>query len=404
MRRGDGFRGLWTAYSVTILGSAVALGALPYLALTVLDASAPQVSLMAALAAVASAVVAVPLAPLVERQPKRRVLMVAEWAQFAALASVVLAYAAGRLTFAHLCAVATVESAGAILYLAATGAYVKRAVAGEALVGANARLEATNWSAATLGPPLGGLLIAVSGALTTVVVNALSFVAGAVFLRRLPPEAPAVAARTAARGEDRRLPAGFRHILAHRGLRALYLNAMLFGGAVTMAAPLLAVLMLRDLHLSAWQYGLALGAPAAAGLLGSTLSPRLVARLGADRALVWSAAARGPWILLLPLAPAGVPGLVVVLASQSLLLLTAGLFNPVFATYRMRATPDHLMTRVSAAWSVSAKIAQPACIALGGWAAAVAGVRPALLLAGAACLAATAFLPGAVRRRSVPRP
>lgn len=36
---------------------------------------------------------------------------------------------------------------------------------------------------------------------------------------------------------------------------------LLFGGSVMMASPLMAVLMLRDLGLEPWQYGLALGLP-----------------------------------------------------------------------------------------------------------------------------------------------
>ncbi|MEV0396960.1 MFS transporter [Polymorphospora rubra] len=387
------FNSLWTAYTVTFLGNTIAMGALPFLALKYVQASAAQVSIMAALAAIASAVIALPLAPYVERLPKRRVLIATECVQFAAMASVVVAFAFDGLTYTHLCLVATIESAGSIVYLSAAGAFIKQTVAPDRLVAANARMEATNWTAFSVGPSVGGFLISAFGAVATMVVDAVSFVLGILCLLR-------VRGHHEDRPEDgsrepmiRQVRAGISHILRHRGLRGLYANAMLFGGAVTMTVPLLAVFMLRDLQLSAWQYGLALGAPAAAGLLGAALSPRIVTVLGARRALLWSGAARGPWILLLLLATAGLPGLVTILVSQALLLFTAGVFNPVFATYRMRATPDQLMTRVGTAWSASSKLIQPLCIVVGGGVAALAGVRPALLLAGALCLGAGALLP-----------
>ncbi|MDG4827371.1 hypothetical protein O7635_36470 [Asanoa sp. WMMD1127] len=75
-----GFRALWAAYSVTLSGSAIALGALPFLAVTQAGAGPAEVAAMAAVAAVASAVIALPLAPAVDRLPKRRVLMATEWA------------------------------------------------------------------------------------------------------------------------------------------------------------------------------------------------------------------------------------------------------------------------------------------------------------------------------------
>jgi MFS family permease len=377
----------------------MSLGALPLLAIVRLHASALQISLMAALAAIASAVIAVPLSPTIERLPKRQVLIAAECTQFAAMGSVVLAFAAGRLSYAQLCVVEVVEAAATITYLSAANALIKHIVSPSQLISANARVEATNWTTLTLGPPAGGLLITTLGPVASVIADALSFVLGALWLRSITATEVGEGPPDAQEPLGRRISAGFRHIVTHPGLRGLYLNAMVFGGAVTMTSPLLAVFMLRDLRLAAWQYGLVLGLPAAAGLLGSVISPPMAVRIGERRALLWAGAARGPWILLLVAAAAGLRGLGVILVSQALLLFTAGIFNPVFTTYRMRATPDGLMARVGTAWSVSARVVQPMCIAAGGWIASVNGTRPALIAAGLLCLSASALLPW---RASVP--
>ena len=77
-------------------------------------------------------------------------------------------------------------------------------------------------------------------------------------------------------------------------------------------------------------------------------------------------AGRTLWLGLIPLAPHGTGGLVLIIVSETLLLFCAGAFNPTFTTYRMNATGDDHMARVNAAWSISSKSAQPAFITAGG--------------------------------------
>ncbi|MYS53217.1 MFS transporter, partial [Streptomyces sp. SID6013] len=70
---GQDFRRLWGAYTVSAVGSAVGMGALPLIALLVLDCSAFQVSALAALSALASGVIALPLGVRIEHRYKRPV-------------------------------------------------------------------------------------------------------------------------------------------------------------------------------------------------------------------------------------------------------------------------------------------------------------------------------------------
>jgi len=55
MSLGRDFRRLWVAFTVSAVGSAVGLGALPLIAVLVLDVSTFQVSMLAALSALAGA-------------------------------------------------------------------------------------------------------------------------------------------------------------------------------------------------------------------------------------------------------------------------------------------------------------------------------------------------------------
>lgn len=272
---------------------------------------------------------------------------------------------------------------------------------------ANSLLETTNWISASAGPPVGGLLIGVLGAAATMVADALSFLGSALGIRRIrqPEPAPPVRAATSHPGRD--IAAGWQYLLWHPGLRPLFFNALLFGGSVMMASPLMAVLMLRDLGLEAWQYGLALGLPCLGGVLGSRLTPLLTRRFGQRRVLLLSGVLRTLWLVLLPLTPSGALGVFTIVAADFGLLFAAGIFNPSYATYRMAATPDAFMSRVGTSWSVGAKTSQAAFMIAGGILAGAAGVRGALLIAGLLCLASALLLPWRVARTSagaVPAP
>ncbi|MFG1928897.1 MFS transporter, partial [Cryptosporangium sp. NPDC048952] len=104
-------------------------------------------------------------------------------------------------------------------------------------------------------------------------------------------------------------------------------------------------------------------------------------------------AGRTVGLLPLPFLGDGTGALVVLGASQFLLLFAAGAFNPLFATYRMAVTPDELMARVGTAWSTSSRGFQPICIAVGGLLAGWLSLRWSLGIAAVLCLLSALFLP-----------
>src|SRR5262249_37491519 len=156
-------------------------------------------------------------------------------------------------------------------------------------------------------------------------------------MRSREPDPPERGARSGRRAE---ILAGWRHILAHPDLRALFLNSQVFGAAMMAASPLLAVLMLREVRFPAWPYGLAGGVPCLAGVLGGlALKPR-VRRYGQRRVLLTAGVGRALWLCLLAATPPGLGGLVLVIVVELLALFGSGVFNPAFATYRMTETED----------------------------------------------------------------
>lgn len=396
---GPDFRRLWTAYSISELGTGLALGALPLVATIALQAPVLQVSLLSALAGIAGAALAVPLGPWVEFRRKRPIMVGTDLARFVTLLSVPVAAALGLLTYAQLCVVAIVQSVGVIVFTAAGGAHLKALVPAELRGEANARLEMTFWTAYSAGPPLGGVLVSAVGATASMAADAVSFLLSALGIRRLrTPEPPPPQRHPTPR--LRELTAGWHYILGHRDLRALWLNSLVFGGCVMATAPLLAVLMLRELRMTPWEYGIAMGVPCLGGILGAFLARRLPER----PKLLGFGTARALFMIFLAVAPAGTGGLIVITASQLVLLVCAGAFNPTFATYRMRVTEDGYLSRVLSAWSISQRVAQPIMIAVGGVLAAATSTRISLAILSGVLITSVALLPWRSFTRPEPDP
>lgn len=399
-RLGRRFGWLWTAYSVSTFGTFFAFDAFTVVAVLVLHAAPVEVSVLAAAGPAVGALVAVPLGPWVEFRRKRPVMVAVDLVRFAAVLSVPVAFALGGLGLAQLVVVSVVVGTADLAFTAASGAYLKGLVAGDDLLVANGRFESTTWTAVLLGPPLGGVAIGLFGPVTSMAVDAASYLLSAVGIRAIGGGEPHPARRDPASGG---LLEGWRHILTHPTLRPLFLNTVLVNGLIMAPAPLVAVLMLGDLGFAPWQYGLAFAVPCVGGLVGARLSAPLVARFGSGRVMAASGTLRACWPIGLAFVGPGVGGLVLVMAVQLGLITCIGVFNPVYATYRLERTGPDRVSRVLSAWSVTGRASIATLTGLGGLLAAVTSARTAVAVAGVLLLATPLLLPrrqtGQVSRR-----
>lgn len=390
---GRDFGRLWLATAISQAGSAVAYGALPMVAVLVLHASTFQVSLLTALAGITAALLGLRLGPWVEFRPKRPTMMTADLVRAVVLGSVPVAAALGVLTYPHLVLAAMVSATAEIAFNAASGTFLKSIVGEGARLTAAGRLETTSWLALSVGPPIGGALASALGPTLTVLVDAISYAGSALGVRSIstpepaPPQAPTAGARMAD------ITAGWRAILAHPGLRSLFLNALVFSAGVIAVSPLVTVLMLRDLGLAPWLYGIAMGLPCLGGVLGALAAPRLSRRLGERRLLLVFGSLRTIWIVMIPAASGGLATFAVVTAANLGLLFCAGVFNPAFFAYRLRESPDDVTSRVLAAWSVTTRTAIPLGTLAAGALAALTSARTGIAISGGVLLLSCVLLP-----------
>ncbi|MDH6131434.1 MFS family permease [Kitasatospora sp. MAA4] len=390
---GRQFGWLWAAYAVSAYGSGLGFGALPLIAVLVLHAGPAEVSTLSAVGPAVGALIAVPLAPWVEFRRKRPVMITMDLARFAAMATIPVAYAFGRLGYVQLLVISVLVAAAKIAFNAASGAYLKALIRPDDLLVANARFESTNWSSIAVGPPLGGAAIGLFGPVITVVADALSYLLSALGITAIrgQEEAPRTTDTSGVRAGA--LLDGWRHIMRHPGLRPLYLNNMLVSGLIMATEPLLAVLLLRQLGFPPWQYGLAFAVPCLGGLIGSRLAHRVVARYGRHRVFRTVGTLRAIWLIGLAFVRPGVVGLVTVMAVELAIIINMSLYTPVVATYRLEHTPGHLVARTLSAWSIGQQASIAVFTALGGLLADVTSPRTALTVAGLLILTTPLLLP-----------
>ncbi len=400
---GRQFGWLWAAYAASTFGTWLAFDAFPLIAILVLHAGPAEVSALAAAGLAVAAAVAVPLGPWVEFRRKRPVMVAMDLLRFGALLSVPAAFALGWLSFAQLLVVSVVIGAADIAFTAASGACLKALVPAEDLLVANGRLESTTWTATMLGPPLGGAAIGLFGPVTTVVANAVSYLLSAAGIRAIGAGEPPPVRTDAPRLRPGHLLDGWRYVLTNPALRPLFFNTVLVNGLILATAPLLAVLMLGQLGFTPWQYGLAFAAPCVGGLIGSRIARRLVARFGRHRVMLTAGVLRACWSLGLAFIRPGLGGLLLVIAVELGLITCMGVFNPVFATYRLEQTATDRVARTLSAWSVTSKATIAAMTALWGLLASVTSPRTAIAIAGVLLLITPFLLPRHDRTRELER-
>jgi hypothetical protein len=89
----------------------------------------------------------------------------------------------------------------------------------------------------------------------------------------------------------------------------------------------------------------------------------------------------------------GAAGLVLVMAVEFGLISCIGVFNPVFATYRLDQIAADQVARTLSAWSVTSNATIAALTALWGLLASITGPRTAIAIAGLLILTTPLLLP-----------
>ncbi len=379
----------WSAMAVSQTGTAVTAVALPLVAVTTLHASAFEVSLLTAATYLAWALIGLPAGVLVARLPLRGTQVAMDLIRAAAIVSMPAAWLLGHLTMAHLVAAALVVSLANVVFDVGGATFLPAIVGRDELTARNSLVSATYSTTQLGGPSLGGVVVQLLGAVPTLLVDAVSFLVSAVLLRGLPRGAGPPA------GDRPRMTAqireGWRFVVRHPVMRPCMFAATTDNFANGALMALIPVFLVRDLLAAPALVGVLMAADGAGALIGASLAPRLIARLGSARATLVAGTGGALSALLMPVG-AGVPGMVAFAVANLGFGSGVVVFSIATRTHRQVASPPELLSRVMATVRFVSWGAIPFGALTGGAVATVAGTRGALWVACALTLVAPALL------------
>jgi len=290
----------WSAGAISGVGSAVTAVALPLTAVSVLHATALEVSVVTAARYVAWLVMGLPAGVISQRLPLRGVQVGMDLVRFAAIASIPLAWYAGRLTVAHLALAALAVSFSTVLFDVSNSTFLPSIVPPAQLADRNSLTSATHATTELGGPSLGGLLVQTAGAVPALIADAVSYLLSASLLRTLPArrvERPEAWPRVGTMIRE-----GWRFVVDHPVMRPSMICTTAVNFVCGAQLALFPLYLVRGLGVRPLLVGLLLATEGVGSLVGAALTPSLIRRLGSGRAVRLAAVTLAGAVRLLPAA------------------------------------------------------------------------------------------------------
>ena len=378
--RHSDFLKLWSAETISQLGSQVTGLAFPLVAIITLDVSAFEVALLGVVEFLPFILVSLPAGVWVDRLPRRPILIAGDFGRAVLLASIPIAYAGGWLTIWHLYVAGFLFGVLTVFFDVAYQSYLPALVDREHLVEGNSKLEISRSGAQLAGPALAGALIQALKAPVAVLVDAVSFLASGIFVltirsREEPPERTE-GRRSPFAGMRSELSEGLHYVLGHRYLRWIAASTATFNFCSNVMWAIFLVYAVRSLGLSPGQIGLIFAIGNIGYLVGAITANRVARQLGVGRTIVAGAAA-GVAALLVPLAPESSP-IPFLIASQLVISFGLPLYNITQVSYRQAITPERLQGRMNSVMRFIVWGVMPLGTLLGGAIASAIDLRAAI--------------------------
>jgi MFS family permease len=370
------FRLLWIGQASSKLGSSVTSVAMPLVAVATLNATAFEAAILYAATWLPWLIIGLPAGAWVDRLRRRPVMVACDTASMLLFLSVPVAAWFDVLTIGHLLAVALAAGTATVFFQTAYQAYLPSLLDKQKLPEGNAKLHGTESAMQVAGPGVAGLLAQLTGAVTAVLLDALSFAASALCLwaiRFREPREP----RPATANLRREIAEGIRFVARDPYLRVL----TVFGAASNLGLigyqSILIVFLVRDIGVSAGVVGGLLAAISCGGVLGAAIATPVSRQFGTARAMLLCEAGAAPFGLLIPLAGPG-PRLALLVAGGLILGVGVVAGNVIKGVFRQQYTPPHLLGRVLVSMQFLNLGAIPLGGLIGGTLGSTLGVRPAM--------------------------
>ncbi|HJP64880.1 MAG TPA: MFS transporter [Actinomycetota bacterium] len=372
------FMKLWSAETVSQLGTQVTVLALPTIAIVLLKASAFEVGLLTTAEFLPFILVGLPAGVWVDRLRRRPILILGDLGRMLILGSIPIAYELHKLHIVQLYVCAFLAGICTVFFDVAYQSYLPSLVGREHLVEGNAKLEASRSGAQLAGPGLAGGLIQLVTAPVAIVADALSYLWSAAFVftirKHEPPVEPPAGGHPSMRSQIRE---GWRYVWRHPFLRPIAFctaNSNLWGA---MFQAIFLLFAYRQLGMTPGQVGLVFVFGNVGFLGGALVASRIADRLGVGPTIVGSAVLFGIAVLPVPFASAATAFLYFVAA---LFFMGVGgvVYNINQVSLRQAITPERMQGRMNATMRFMVWGTLPIGGFLGGVLGNWIGIRPTL--------------------------
>jgi len=374
------FLWLWSAQTISQLGSEITGLALPLVAIVVLDASTFEVAALAVVDWLPFFLFSLPAGVWIDRLPRRPIMIAADWGRAVALGSIPLAYVFDVLTLGQLYAVGLIVGTFTMFFDLSYQSYLPSIVERDELGEGNSKLEVSRSAAQVAGPGLAGLLVTALTAPYAILLDAISFVASALSLSRIKrrertPERP----REARAGFRAEIAEGLRFTLPHPIQRPIILFVAVSNLFVNMLFAIYLVYAVRVLDLSATTIGLIFSIGSVGSLIGALTANRVARTLGIGPGLIIVATTGGLGLLLIPLATGNlvIPFLVIANVLWGFFVLN---YFVTAVSLIQAITPDHLLGRTNASRRFVVQSMIPLGALLGGVLGTFIGLRSTMAI------------------------
>src|SRR6476620_3681052 len=386
------FRGLWMAQSISLVGDQVSLLALPLVAVLTLHAGPAEMGYLVAANLVPSLLFSLHAGVWADRRGDRRGLMIAtDVGRAALLATIPVAAALGVLSMTQMYVVAFLVGCLTVLFWVSYNALFVVLVPREQFITGSSLLNGSRAVSFMAGPAIGGLLVQALTAPLAVGVDALSFVASALFMRGIDSPEPEPDPDAGSGG----VMAGLRFIARDPIMRASPGETATINRFNFVFFALWILFATKTLHVSAGALGLVIGAGAVGSVIGSVVTGAVQRRVGVGPTFaIGCVLFPAPLVLAMLFLGEFVSGLGVMMLD-----ITGGAISAALV-------PAGLRSRVAGSYMVVNYGVRPIGSMIGGLMGASLGLRPAVWVATVGAVAGVLWLlPSPIMRlRELPEP
>jgi MFS family permease len=345
LTRNRNFTRFWFGETISLFGVQVTALALPLTAVLTLGVGPEQLGLLRFAAFIPFLCLALPFGVLVDRRPKRPLMIGSNLTRAALIGVVPLLAVLDLLTLPGLVLITLAIGVCTVLFDVCWLSYVPVIVTKEQLVAANGRVAASSSAADFAGPGVGGVLVQLLTAPYALVANSVSYLVSVVSLWLIRAPEPVPEPRERHIGKE--ILEGIVFVARQPYLRVIAIMGAGFNFCYMFVEALFLIYAVRTLHWGPGLIGLIASLGAVGGLLGAAIASWLVGRVPFGRVYLLSVVVgySGPLLIPAALGPAAV-----VTVTAGFFLMRAGLAvsNVTGISLRQAVTPPELMGRMTA--------------------------------------------------------